>query len=81
MWNCQNVVHAYNLEYTIELVNDNSLVRDTLSDSIWAGRFGVRTPVAARYSASFQTGPKAQAASCKWVLGFYPWGILAGAWS
>ena len=42
-------------------------------DSIWTGRLGVRTPVGARYSASVQTGSKAQAASCKRGTGvFFP---------
>ena len=43
--------------------------RRLYSDSLQAGRFGDRMPVGARFSASVQTDPGVQPASCKMGTG------------
>ena len=46
------------------------------SDCLRAGRFGDRIPVGSRFSAPFQTGPKAHPAFCTMGTGSFPGGKL-----
>jgi hypothetical protein len=50
------------------------------SDSLPAGRSGVRMPVGARFSAPFQRVPEAHPASCIIGTGLFPGGKAAGTW-
>jgi hypothetical protein len=55
------------------MINCGSLYLSWYSDSVEAGRFGDRIPVAARFSAPVQNGPGAHPASYTIGIGSFPW--------